>query len=142
MSNAMFDPGREGVVDGTISLSVAVIKVALVSGYTFSAAHKFMSDIVGAGGGTIQGTPQTLASKTFTNGVFDAADPSFTAVPTAPACKLVYYQASAVTGGSDVANTAQRVLCVFDTGTNLPVTPNGGDINVAHDNGANKILKL
>lgn len=142
MANALTDPGREGILDGTIDVNVAVIKVALVSGYTFSAAHKFMSEIVGAGGGTIQGTPQTLTSKTFTNGVFDSADPAFAAVATAPACKLVYYQASAVTGGSDVANTAQRVIGVVDTGTNLPVTPNGGDINVAHDNGANKIFKL
>lgn len=142
MANSLYDPGREGILDGTIDVNVAVVKVALVSGYTFSAAHKFMSDIVGAGGGTIQGTPQTLTTKSFTSGVFDSADPSFPLVPTAPACKLVYYQASAVTGGADVANTAQRVICQVDTGTNLPITPNGGDINVAHDNGANKIFKL
>jgi len=34
------------------------------------------------------------------------------------------------------------LIAFIDTATNLPVTPNGGDIIVAWDNGANKIFKL
>jgi hypothetical protein len=142
MANALFDPGREGFLDGSIDWDTATIKVALVRGYTFSAAHKFVSDITGAGG-TLVATSGALASKTVTAGVADAADVTFTAVPTGAAIPaLVVFQSSAVTGGADVAATAQRVIAYIDTATGLPVTPNGGDITVAWDNAANRIFKL
>jgi hypothetical protein len=142
MANALFDPGREGFLDGSIDWDTATIKVALVRGYTFSAAHKFVSDVTGAGG-TLVATSGALASKTVTAGVADAADVTFTAVPTGAAIPaLVVFQSSAVTGGADVAATAQRVIAYIDTATGLPVTPNGGDITVAWDNAANRIFKL
>lgn len=142
MANALFDPGREGFLDGTIDYDTAVIKVAAIRSYAFSAAHKFVSDVTGAGG-VLHGTAQTLASKTATGGVADAADITFTALAAnANNHSLLIYQASAVTGGADVAATAQRVIAYIDTGTNLPFTPNGGDVTVAWDNGANKIFKL
>lgn len=142
MANAMFDPGREGFLDGTIDWDTAVIKAALVRGYTFSAAHKFVSDVTGAGG-TLHVTSSALASKTVTSGVADAADVTYTAV-TANATNhyILVFQASAVTGGADVAATAQRLICYLDTGTNIPVQPNGGDITIAWDSGANRIFKL
>src|SRR4051812_16602597 len=142
MANALFDPGREGFLDGSIDWDTATIKVALVRGYTFSAAHRFVSDVTGAGG-TLVATSAALASKTVTAGVADAADVTFTAVPTGAAIPaLVVFQSSAVTGGADVAATAQRVIAYIDTATGLPVTPNGGDITVAWDNAANRIFKL
>lgn len=144
MANALFDPGREGILDGTISASVGVIKVILVRGYTFSAAHKFVSDVTGAGG-TIVATSAALGTKTFTSGVFNAANlsPTWAAVATGTACSCyIIVQTSAVTGGADVAATAQRVIGFIDTATGLPVTPNGGDITVTWDTGANKIFKL
>ncbi len=73
MTNAMFDPGREGFLDGSIDYDTATIKVAMVRSYTFSASHKFVSDMTGAGG-SIVGTPVALASKTVASGVADAAD--------------------------------------------------------------------
>jgi len=142
MTNALFDPAREGFLDGTIDWDTAVIKVALVRGYTFSASHKFVSDITGASG-VLVATSGALASKTVTNGVADAADITFTSVTsTAVNHSLLVYQSSAVTGGSDVAASAQRVIAWIDSGTNLPAVPNGGDITVAWDSGANKIFKL
>lgn len=142
MANALFDPGREGFLAGEIDWDTAVIKTALVRGYTFSAAHKFVSDVTGAGG-TLVSTSAALASKTVTSGVADTADTVFTAVPTGAACAaVVVFQSSAVTGGSDVAASAQRLIAFIDTATGLPVTPNTGDINVAWDNGSNKIFKL
>jgi len=140
MANALFDPGREGIIDDTISLTVGVIKTCLMRGYTFNAAHKFMNELVATG--TIHLTNAALASKTYTNGVFDAADQALGAV-TANANNhvVIIYQASAVTGGSDVAQSAQRVIAFIDTGTNYPIIPNGGDITLAWDNGSNKIFK-
>ncbi|HXJ31384.1 MAG TPA: hypothetical protein VNG35_12135 [Gemmatimonadales bacterium] len=130
MANALFSPGREGFLLGEIDYDTAVIKVALVRSYTFSASHKFVSDVTGASG-VLHATSAALASKTGTSGTADAADITFTA-PAANASghSLLYFQSSAVTGGADVAASAQRLIAWVDTGTGLPVTPNGADINV------------
>lgn len=142
MANALFDPGREGFLDGSIDWDTAVIKIALVRAYTFSAGHKFVSDVTTAGG-VLHVTSAALASKTVTNGVADAADVVFTAVAAnASNHSVLLFQSSAVTGGADVAATSQRVIAWIDTGTNFPIVPNGGDVTIAFDNGANKIFKL
>lgn len=142
MANAMFDPGREGFLAGEIDWDTAVIKTALVRGYTFSAAHKFVSDATGAGG-TLVSTSAAMTSKTVAAGVADAADVTFTAVAAGAAItSLIVFQSSAVTGGGDVAASAQRLIAFIDTATGLPVAPNGGDITIQWDAGANKIFKL
>lgn len=145
MANALYDLGREGFLAGEIDWDTAVIKSALVRGYTPNlATHKFVSDVTGAGG-TLVSTSAALTSKTVTLGVADAADVTFSAVPAGAAIPYVLiFQSSAVGGGADVAATAQRVIALIDTttGVTLPVTPNGGDIVIAWDNGANKIFKL
>lgn len=148
MANALYDPGREGFLLGEIDWDTAVIKVALVrltagGAAVFTASQKFVSDLVATH--TIAATSAALASKTGTSGVANAANltPAFSAVAAnANAHVLVVFQSSAVTGGADVAQSAQRLIAWLDTGTNLPVTPNGGDINVSWDTGANKIFKL
>lgn len=142
MANALFNPGREGFLDGSIDWDTAVIKVALVRGYTFSAAHKFVSDVTGASG-VLHATSAALTSKTVTNGTADAADFTLTGVASnASNHYWLIFQASAVTGGADVAATAQRLIAYIDTGTNIPVVPNGGDVTMAFDNGTNKIFTL
>lgn len=140
--SALFAPGREGFLAGEIDWDTAVIKAALVRGYTFSAAHKFVSDVTGAGG-TLVATSAALASKTVTGGTADAGDVTFTAVASGSAITgLLIFQSSAVTGGADVAATAQRVIAWIDTATGLPVTPNGGNITVTWDNGTDRIFTL
>jgi hypothetical protein len=130
MSNAMFDPGREGFALGEIDFDTAVIKAILVRGYTFSAAHKFVSDVTGAGA-TIHATSSALTSKTGTSGTLNSAGADLGS-PAANATNhtVILIQSSAVTGGADVAATAQRVIAHFDTGTNFPIIPNGGPITV------------
>jgi hypothetical protein len=142
MASALFDPGREGFLDGTIDWDTAVFKVALLRSYTFVASHKFVSDVTTAGG-VLHATSAALGTITKTSGVAGAANVTFTA-PAANAGShvLLLFQSSAVTGGGDVAATAQRVVAYIDTGTGLPVVPNGADITVAWDVGANKIFKL
>jgi hypothetical protein len=142
MANALFDPGREGFLAGEIDWDTAVIKASLVRGYTFSAAHKFVSEITGAGG-TLVATTAAFTTKTVTGGVADADNMTWTAVPAGAAIPaVVIFQSSAVTGGADVAATAQRLIGYIDSATALPVTPNGGDIVVSWDNGASRIFKL
>jgi hypothetical protein len=139
MTAALFDPGREGFLAGEIDWDTATIKIALCRGYTFNAANKFVSDLTGV----TQVATATLGTKTVTNGVADAADGTFGTVASGAACNsLIIYQSSAVGGGADVAATAQRLIAYIDNATNLPVTPNGGEITFAFDNGANKIFKL
>lgn len=140
MTNALFDPGREGFLDGTIDFDTAVVKAALVRGYTFDATDKFVADLSGA---TLVATSAALASKTVTNGIADAADVTYSAVAAGAAVtSIVIFQSSAVGGGADVATSAQRLIAYIDTATGLPVTPNGGDISVAWDSATNKIFKL
>jgi hypothetical protein len=142
MTSILFGPAKEGFLKGEISLSTATIKTSLVRSYTPNAAHKFVSEVTGAGG-VIASTAPALTSKTTTLGVFDAADITFTAVTTnANNHYLLIYQSSAVTGGADVAASAQRIIAWIDTGTNLPAVPNGGDVNIVWDNSANKIFAL
>jgi hypothetical protein len=131
MANTVFNTAREGFLSGEIDWDTAVIKAALVRGYTVAASHKFVSDVTGASG-VLAATSAALTSKTVTSGTADAADVTFTA-PAANGSNhsILVFQSSAVTGGADVAATAQRVICWLDTGTLLPITLNGGDVTVA-----------
>jgi hypothetical protein len=118
--NALFNLGREGFLTGEIDYDTAVVKVAPVEGYTFDAAHEFVSDVTGAGG-TLLGTPQALTGKTTTSGTAGAANCTFTGTLNSGTLAsghtiggFLVYQSSAVTGGADVADTAQRVIGWFD----------------------------
>lgn len=142
MANALYTPAREGFLVGEIDWDTAVFKVALVRGYTHSTAHKFVSEVTAAGGQLVA-TSTALTSKTAAGGIADAADVTFTAVPSGTAIPaLVLFQASAVTGGADVASTAQRLVAYYDTGTGFPFTPNGGDLTVEWQATSPNIFRL
>jgi len=119
---------------GGVNLGTDTIKVALVDTgtYTYSAAHDFYND-VSAG---VVGTPQTIANTTIASGVFDGDNVTFTSVTGNSVEALVIYK--------DTGNAATSNLVMYiDTGvTGLPVTPNGGNITITWDNGANKIFAL
>lgn len=121
MASGLYTKGKEALLNGTINLESDTIKVAMVDTGTYTvdlANHAFYNDVSG-----VVGTPQTLGSKTFTNGVFDAADVTFTAVTGNSVEALVIYE--------DTGSSATSSLLVYiDSGTNLPVTPNGGDITI------------
>lgn len=142
MANDLFDTARSGFLDGSIDMNTAVIKVALVRSYTFTTSHTYMSDVTGAGGSVV-GTPQALSSVSITNGSFDAADVTYTAVSAGAAIPaLIIYQSSAVTGGSDVASSSQRLIAYIDTAGGLPITPTGNDIHVIWDNSGYGIFTI
>ncbi len=122
MANALYPKWKEAVMQATSNSSLGgTVKAALVDTgtYTYSASHEFLSSLSG-----VVGTAQTLGTKTFTGGVFDAADITYTAVSGASAEAIVIY----IDTGSSATS---RLVAFIDTGqTGLPVTPNGGDINV------------
>lgn len=132
MSSALYDKGREGFLDGSIDWDTDTIKACLVDTgtYTFNAAHDFLDDVSG-----IVATSGALSGKSATGGVADASDVTFSAVSGSSVEAIILYK--------DTGSAAtSRLIAYIDTGTGLPVTPNGGDITVAWDNGANKIFKL
>jgi hypothetical protein len=133
MSNALFDPGREGFLDGSIDWDTDDIRVMLVlNSYTFDASDKFLSDL----GAVDNGRSAALGSKTVTNGVADAGDTSLNATAATSSGKLVIFKHT----GSDA--TARVIACI-DTATGLPFTPSAGQlVNITWDDGANKIFKL
>jgi hypothetical protein len=124
MANALYPKWKEQLLQFTAdnNLSAGTVKVALVDTgtYTYNAADQFYSAVSSAA----VGTPQTIGSKTFTNGVFDGADVTFTAVTGSSVEALVLYV--------DTGNTATSPLVAYiDTGvTGLPISPNGGDISI------------
>ena len=134
MANALYDKGREAFLSGDVSWDADTIKVALVDTAVYTvnlSTHDFYDD-VSAG---VVGTPQTLGTKTITAGVADAADVTFTAVSGASCEAIVIYKDTGTPATS-------QLIAYIDTATNLPVTPNGGDIGITWDSGASKIFKL
>ena len=135
MANALFDTGRAAFLGADVDWLADNIKVTLidVADYTVNlATHDFYDDVAAAAKVATSGN---LASKTATAGVADAADVTFTAVTGDPCEALVIWK------DTGTAATSQ-LIAYIDTATGLPVTPNGGNITVTWDNGANKIFKL
>jgi hypothetical protein len=141
VANSSYLAYRTAIMTGAINLSTAVIKVALVRSYTFSAAHVFMSDVTGAGG-IVNASSAALTTKTITGGIFDADDTAIVATASTANHILIVYQASAVTGGSDVAASAQRLMFYIDTGTNMPITPAAGAVSITWPSATSKIYQL
>jgi hypothetical protein len=122
MANAVYPKYKEAVVQSASDSSLTgTVKAALVDTgtYTYNAAHQFLTSLTG-----VVGTAQTLGSKTYTDGVFDADDVTYTAVTGNSVEAIVLYIDTGTAGTS-------RLVAFLDTGfTGLPVTPNGGDITV------------
>lgn len=122
MANALYAKFKEALLGGGLNLPSDSIKVV---GVTASYTPNMATDqyLTALGANTV-GTAQTLTSKTVTGGTFDCANPVFPAVASGPAMQaLVYYK------DTGTASTSPLIAYV-DTGTNLPITPNGGDIDV------------
>lgn len=134
MANQLYNKAREGFLSGDIDWDAGDIRAVLVDSgqYTFSATHQFLSSI--AVGARIA-TSSALTGKTVTDGVADAADVVLPAVTGVSVEAIVIYQ------NTGSASTS-RLIAYIDTATGLPVTPNGGDITVVWDNGANRIFKI
>lgn len=135
MANALYDKGREGFLDGSIDWDTDDIRIILVDAadYTVNlATHDNLDDIPS---GARVATSGALAGKTKTDGVADANDVVLSSVTGDPCEAIVIYKHTGT-------ESTSRLIAYIDTGTGLPVTPNGGDITIAWDNGANKIFKL
>jgi hypothetical protein len=130
MASRVYPLAKQAFISGTLALPSVTVKVAILDNtYVYSATDQFRSAVASA---TIA-TSSALASKTVTNGVFDAADLTLSAVVTGHTiAALVLY--------SDTGNAATDPLICFVDG--LSQATNGGDIVLSFDNGASKIFSL
>ena len=136
MANAIYSKYKEACMKGSANtdLDGGTVKVALVDTgtYTFSDAHEFLSSLSG-----VVGTAQTIANTTVgvvAAAVFDGDDVTYPSIAGASAEAIVIYIDTGVAGTS-------RLVVYLDTGvTNLPVTPNGGDIDITWN--ASGIFKM
>ena len=134
MANVLFDKGREGILDGTIDMTGDVRVMLVKSAYAFSAAHEDLADITS---GNDNGRSAALGTKTYTAGVFDAADTSLTATGAVACNALVLFQHT----GTDA--TARLIAYIDTPSSGLPFTPSAGQtVNITWDSGVNKIFKL
>lgn len=134
MANTLYDLGRQAFLEADLDWTGQDMRVILIdtADYTFSQTHDFLNDVAAAARVATSGA---LTGKTATNGVADADDVTFTAVTGDVSEALIIYQHTGT-------ESTSRLVAYIDTATGLPVTPNGGNITVAWDSGANRIFKL
>lgn len=122
MASVWYPKAKEQFLQGGINLSTGVVRAVLIDTgtYTYNAAHNAYDDLAGVVG-TESGA---FASKTFTDGVFDAADITFSAVTGATVEAIVVFL--------DTGTPASDLLLLYidSASSGLPATPNGGDIVV------------
>lgn len=135
MANALFDKARQRFLEGQFVWTTDTIKAVLVDtgSYTVNlSAHEFLADV---GAGARIATSSAFTGKAATGGAADANDITFTSVSGASVEAIILYKDTG-------ADATSPLIAYIDTATGLPITPNGGDIIVTWDNGANKIFKL
>lgn len=134
MPNALYNSGKQALLRAEINLQTATITAALVStSYTVNlSGHANLTSI----SANIVGTPQNLANKTTTAGVFDADDVMFPAVASGPTVRAAVLYLNTGTPSTST------LLAYIDQITGFPLATNGGDITIQWDNGAFKIFSL
>jgi len=135
MANSLYTKAKQGLIDGSIDLDTDDIRVVLVDGADYTpnlATDDNLDDIPSGARVAVSGA---LQSKTVTDGVFDAADITISAVSGDQFEYLVLYKHTGT-------ESTSRLILLIDSATGLPCTPNGSDITIQWDSGANKIFKL
>ena len=137
MANALYTPFVNSYLTqaaNQVDFDTDDIRLILVDNADYTVnltTHDFLDDVaVAARVATVALTGESVSGRTF-----DANDATFTAVTGDPSESLVLYKHTGT-------ESTSRLIAYIDTATNLPVTPNGGDITVAWDNGANKVFSL
>lgn len=145
MGNALFGHGRERYLGGDLDWPGNNIKLMLYdeTDYTVSIdVDEYVNkDTIPDAARVTNGVSGNFASKTITLGVADADDIVLTAV-TGEQCEGMIIGVDGGDAFITQSGTNDLLIANIDTATGLPVTPNGGDITIAWDAGANKIYKL
>ena len=140
MANQLYTKAKQSLLGGELNLSSNVVTIALIDTdvYTFSASHQFRSSVPN----TAVVATANLASKSITDGVFDAADAEFSFVTGANCEALILYHNTGNAEGDGARQADSNLIAYIDTATGLPILPNGGNITVKFSDGASKIFAL
>jgi hypothetical protein len=126
MANALYPKGKKAILDGDVDLLNDTIKIVLVDGdsYVYNTGHDFLDDI---GAGDRVATSSALASKTTTDGAFDAADVTFTALTGNTVVAWVLYK------DTGTASTSQLIAFfnVVSGGGAFSYAPNGSNLTLS-----------
>lgn len=123
MANALYPKFKQALLNKEHNLDTDSILAGLIDlgSYTYNAAHDEDTDIAAG----LVATSGTLANTSITNGVFDSDDFVWTAVTGAQCEAIILWNDTPTTP------TADPLILFMDTGiTGMPITPNGGNINV------------
>ena len=123
MANVVYPKYKEAILSSAANSSLLAgnIKVALIDTdtYTYGAAHQFYSDLSG-----VIANSANLAGVTVTDGLLDADDAVIGSVSGVESEAIVLW----IDTGTPATS---RLVAFLDSGvTGLPVTPNGGNINI------------
>lgn len=103
------------------------------TGYIADLSLQFLSEFLPSGG-RVATMEIPTAGRSVLNGTLDAADITFSSVTGDPVEAFIIVKAGNTPGGADVADTAQRLILIQTPATpgltGLPITPNGGNINL------------
>lgn len=131
----IYTKARQAFLGAQIDLLNDTIKVVLIDTADYNVSlstDEFLADVPPA---ARVATSPALSGKSITNGIFDAADTSFSLVSGDPCEAIIIYQ--------DTGDEAtSRLIDYQSSALGLPITPNGADIDLAFDNGASKIFAL
>lgn len=119
MSNAIYPKAKQALLNKEIDADTDVLVAYLVdlADYTYSATHETLSDLPVAARVDVTAT---LTTPTIVNGVLDTDNSVFAAASGDVSEAVILYD-----------STSDNLFAYYDTGiTGIPVTPNGGDINL------------
>lgn len=135
MATQLYGKAKESLLTSQINWMTDDIRCSLVDiiNYTVNIdVDQFYSDINPV---AIVAESSALTNKSVTVGAADADDVEYLAISGPSAEAIVIWKD---TGTPSTSN----LIAYIDIASGLPITPNGGDITITWDNGANKIFKL
>lgn len=135
MANGLYDRGRQGFLAGEIDWDADNIKVSLIDEGEDTPNLASDEDLADRSEDAIVATSGNLTNKSTTAGVADADDVTLTSVSGESVESLDIWQDTGTPGTS-------LLIANIDNATGLPLTPDGGNVEITWDDGPNKIFKL
>lgn len=124
MANLLYPKFKEALLNKECDLNSDDIKASLLDGadYTYAVGHvSYGTDVPAA---AKVAASAALTTPTITSGAFNTDDFSWSSVSGDPSDYIVLW---------DDTHASDQLVAYYDTVTGLPVTPNGGNINVTVD---------
>lgn len=126
MANSLYPKFKQALLNKEHDLDTDIIKATLIDSadYTYGAGHTTYADATVPAASKVAVSAQ-LTTPTIVDGVFDTADFTWSTVTGDVSEAIILWNDTPTTP------TADPLVAFYDTGmTGMPVTPNGGNINV------------